>query len=127
MIYQTFQIEDWNIELYIEPENINIQELLEVMQDFGCNYESVRLTYENIKKNKYNKGFTYSKLFQSLMFIGPTTSKEQLINTIAHESRHLQQHIANIYNMNQNGEQVCYLTGEIVSIIYKICKNYDLL
>lgn len=55
------------------------------------------------------------------MVIGKQDSKSQLINTIAHESRHLQQHIADADGLDESGEEVCYLIGAINQIIFDYC------
>lgn len=81
-----------------------------------------------MKKQTHNVGFTYSNLSnrQSVIVIGKHDTKSQLINTIAHESRHLQQHIADVYDIKADGEQVCYLIGAINQIIFDYCNSLNL-
>ena len=76
-----------------------------------------------------NVGFTYTNTLkqESIIQISKWTNKSQLINTISHESRHLQQHISNYYNINENSEHVCYLLAYIIQKIYEICVANNLL
>lgn len=85
--------------------------------------------FRDIEFIRYNIGFTYTNSIkkQSLIIIGLQDNESQLINTIAHEARHLQQHIANVENLDENSETVCYLIGYIVQKIYEQCKICELL
>lgn len=85
--------------------------------------------FRDIEFIRYNIGYTYTNLNnkESLILIGLQDDDSQLINTIAHEARHLQQHIANTEKLDENSESVCYLIGYIVQQIYKQCKNCELL
>lgn len=76
-----------------------------------------------------NSGFTYtnSNKHESTIVINKYSNIYQLINIIAHESRHLQQHIANYYQVDQNSEDVCYLLAYIVQKIYIICIDNNIL
>ena len=57
------------------------------------------------------------------MIIGKTTSKKEFINTIVHEANHLQSHIATVYNLDEKGEEVCYLIGTIVETMYNVFRK----
>lgn len=126
MIIKNIKILDWNVKILIITGQYNINFILNELQNIGCKQECVKQAVETIIEGKHNIGFTYSnsRRKKSLIIIGLQDSTSQLINTIAHESRHLQQHIANSKNLDQNSEDVCYLLGEIVQKIYTICSNY---
>lgn len=116
----------WNVYLYV-VENINLEYIFTKLQELGCKSECIKEAVSTLYSQ--NVGFTYSNLQSknSIIIIGRQDNIFQLINTIAHESRHLQQHIANYYNLNQDGELVCYLLGHIVQKIYTILYNNQLL
>lgn len=71
-------------------------------------------------------GFTQTdfKEMRSIVEISPTTSKEQLLNTIVHEAKHVQSHICRYYNVTEDSENAAYLIGYIIQKMYKGFKKY---
>lgn len=71
-------------------------------------------------------GFTQTdfKEMRSIVGISPTTSKEQLLNTIVHEAKHVQSHICRYYNVTEDSENAAYLIGYIIQKMYKGFKKY---
>jgi hypothetical protein len=72
-----------------------------------------------------NSGFTvtdYSKRL-SVVAIGLTDSKAQLVNTISHEVKHVQSNICEYYEVPEDGEQAAYLIGYLVMRMYRCFKN----
>lgn len=65
-------------------------------------------------------GFTQTDFNKrrSIVGISKTTSKEQLLNTIVHEAKHVQSHICRYYNVDEDSEQAAYLIGYIVQKMY---------
>lgn len=129
MIEEFIEIYNWTVKIFIVNNDCNIDLILEELYLIGCNSLYASWAYENITSGNKNIGFTFSNnlLKKSIIFFGKHTSENQLINTIAHESRHLQQHISNCLNLDANGEEVCYLLGEIVQKIYEKFKQNCLL
>ena len=122
MIGASFNIEDWKVILFIAKDSYNIDKIIDELVRLECPTQYIKEAYLDMTEVIYNTGFTYSNysLRKSVMVIGIQNSDEQAINTIAHESRHLQQHIANYKGLDQNSEDVCYLIGNIVQIITTI-------
>lgn len=119
----------WVVHVYIAVTDYNIETIIGDLLGLGCNAAQAFDVYNSLYKKQKDIGFTYSSYFlkKSVVLIGLHSSKDELINTITHESRHLQQHIANYYNLDENGETVCYLIGYIVQIIYNKCIKFQLL
>lgn len=71
-------------------------------------------------------GFTQTdfKERRSIVGISPTTSKEQLLNTIVHEAKHVQSHICRYYNVAEDSENAAYLIGYIIQKMYDGFKKY---
>lgn len=69
-------------------------------------------------------GFTQTDFNKrrSIVGISKTTSKEQLINTIVHEAKHVQSHICRYYNVSEGSEAAAYLIGYITQQMYKVFK-----
>ena len=80
----------------------------------------------NVSLGQYNAGFTHTDFNKrlSIVAIGQTTSKQQFMNTIAHEVKHLQSHICSYYNVPEDGEQAAYLTGYLMEQMYNKFKEY---
>lgn len=119
----------WVVHVYIAVTDYNTETIIGDLLGLGCDTAQAFDVYNSLYKKQKDIGFTYSSYFlkKSVVLIGLQSSKDELINTITHESRHLQQHIANYYNLDENGETVCYLIGYIVQIIYNKCIKFQLL
>lgn len=72
-----------------------------------------------------NRGFTHTdfKKRRSVVGIGITNTKQQFINTIVHEAKHVQSHICEYYDINEDGEDAAYLIGYIVQQMYNKFKD----
>lgn len=127
MIQQQFYIKKYSWEVVVlydvGPNNVkHIKELLsEICDDYGTIQDGVKY----IRKGDYNSGFIYTNYDRkaSVIVIGRTTSKQEFFNTIVHEANHLQSHIATKYNIDEKGEEVSYLIGDIVQKMYKVFKH----
>lgn len=87
-------------------------------------YWTVTICY-NADLGELNSGFTatdYSKRL-SVVGIGLTTSKSELINTIVHEAKHVQSNICKYYNVPEDGEIAAYLIGYLTMNMYKCFKD----
>ena len=63
------------------------------------------------------------------MVIGKTSSSEEFSDSLMHELRHLEDHIATAYKMPVGGEEIAYLAGYIGKKLSKdiqmfICSCY---
>ena len=96
-----------------------------IRQDIDINgYWKVIVVYDAYLGQK-NTGFTYTDFNKrkSIVGISDTTSQEQFFNTLTHEVKHLQSHICNYYNVDEDSEEAAYLTGYIVQQMHKVFKN----
>lgn len=75
---------------------------------------------------QYNAGFTHTDYKKKLTIIGigKVTSKEEFLNTIAHEAKHAQSHICQYYNIDEDSEDAAYLMGYIIMKMYETFKLY---
>lgn len=127
--YDFFLIDKWKVKIFIINDECDINYILYELRNVQCNANCISQFIDTINEKSLNTGFTVSNKFlmQSVIIFGQHDSKSELINTIAHESRHLQQHIANVFHLNENSEDVCYLLGEIVQKIYIIFNKNHLI
>jgi hypothetical protein len=91
MISENFNIQSWEVEIIFLKEDFDLTTILEKVYVLGCKYNCLQEIVETLGKSILNKGFTFSNLLKkkSLIIIGFHTELPKLINTIAHESRHL--------------------------------------
>jgi hypothetical protein len=87
-------------------------------------YWKITIIY-NAHLGHLDTGFAYSNLNKkhSIVGISPTSSKEQFLNTIVHEAKHVQSHICKYYNILETSEEAAYLIGFIVQKMYKVFKS----
>ena len=87
-------------------------------------YWTIKVCY-GADLGEVNSGFTatdYSKRL-SVVVIGLTDSKAQLMNTISHEVKHVQSNICEYYNVTEDSEDAAYLTGYITMRMYQVFRN----
>lgn len=95
-------------------------------QDIDVNgYWKIIILYD-VWLGKYNTGFTHTDFTKrrSIVAISPTTSKEQFLNTVAHEIKHLQSHICRYYNVDEDSEEAAYLIGYVAQKMHKYLIEY---
>lgn len=88
-------------------------------------YWTIIIVYD-IYLGEKNSGFTHTNFNKrlSIVGIGKADSKKQFLNTIVHEAKHIQSHICNYYDVDEDSEDAAYLIGYIVMKMYECFKNY---
>lgn len=88
-------------------------------------YWTIYIIY-NINLWDKDTGFTRTNMRNrtSVVVIGKADSKEEFLNTIIHEAKHVQSHICEYYNVPEDGEQAAYLIGYIVMKMFRAFKHY---
>lgn len=94
---------------------------MEALNDIHCPPDKLQASYENLVSCKLDTGVTYSNydLRESVMVISRTSSYYEFSNSLKHETRHLEDHIAIANNMQMGGEEVAYLSGYIGKVLAK--------
>ena len=127
MIKQHFYLKKYHWEVVVlynvTPTDVDyIKNLLsEICDDYGTIQDGVKY----IRQGDLNSGFIYTNYDRkaSIIVIGQASSKQEFLNTIAHEANHLQSHIATKYNLDEKGEEVSYLMGDIIQAMYRTFKK----
>ena len=95
---------------------------------FGWNviWMKLKKAEKVLKTGGYNVGLTYSSFEHrcSIVVIGLTTSADEFQNTFDHEKGHLAAHIKDACNLDAEGEEYQYLTGEVGQKMFKIAKRF---
>ena len=81
-------------------------------------YWDVTVFY-NVRTPNLNQGFTYSSMERrkSIVVIGLASSREQFLNTVVHEAKHVQSAVCAYYGIKEDSEDAAYLIGYIVMIM----------
>ena len=127
MIIQRFYIDnyDWQVVVLYEVGCSDTDYVIGILSQICDDKDTIETAFKNVSNGNPNTGFTYSDLSErrTLMVIGKTTSNYELISTIVHEANHLQSHIATADNIDEKGEEVCYLIGNIVKTMFEVFRK----
>lgn len=122
MIRQDVYIEryDWVVHAYFAVTTYYTQEIMDKLWELGCDTKTALTAYRNLNKGDLNTGLCYSnyRRRESVLVVAKTTTSAQFLNSMMHELCHLQSHIAKVYNLSPTGEEVAYLTGNIIMQMY---------
>lgn len=93
------------------------------------NYWSVAVCYD-VNLGEINSGFTRTDFNKqlSIVCIGIADSREEFLNTIVHEAKHVQSHICMYYDVPEDGEDAAYLIGYLIARMSEafsplLCRN----
>ena len=116
---------DWVIYAYIAVHEYYTYEILDKMRQIGADRKELGSAYRNLMDGHLDGGLTKSNpdTRETVWVTELTSSAGEFFNTIVHEIRHLQQHIANVWGLDQNSEEVCYLCGDIAYRLFPYCKK----
>lgn len=103
-----------------------MDEILEELKLINCSASELKKAEKVLKTGGYNVGLTYSSFEHrcSIVVIGLTTSADEFQNTFDHEKGHLTTHIKDACNLDAEGEEYQYLTGEVGQKMFKIAKRF---
>lgn len=112
---------DWQVYIFYRVTCYYTDEIIGLLKSIGCPEYKAREAYDNLMSCKLDTGVTYSnfRLRKSVMVISKTSSPEEFSNSIKHECRHLEDHIATAFRMPLGGEEVAYLAGYLGAKLYK--------
>ncbi len=125
MIRQRFTLPgygDWLVWAYYSVGHYYTDEIMAHLVEAGCRGENLEDAYRNLSSGHLNTGLTYSNLdtHETVMVIARTSSAEEFVNSLDHERKHLEAHIAQALGLNPYGEKICYLSGEIGQKTFRV-------
>ena len=117
MIYRELNIPqyNWLVHVFYHVTCYWTDEIMDCLKNIGCPPQKLKESYRNLKACKLNTGLTYSNyhLRESVMVIGKTSSPDEFSDSLMHELRHLEDHIAVACKIPTGGEEIAYLAGYI--------------
>lgn len=122
MIQHIFNIPryKWTVLACYDVRETDEGKILDILQAAKCPLYQLKEIVNNIEDGMEDNGFTYSNLKEkiSVVAIGYGSSNEEIMNTLAHEARHVEQHISDVYEIDTHEEERYYLIGKLMKTMY---------
>lgn len=110
---------DWCITIYYTVDECQKKEIIDKLNELGCNEDTLKSIINNLEKSKVDTGFTYSNYERqcSIMVVHKASSIGEFINTFEHEKNHLEMHICEALDINPYSEKVAHMSGDLAQLI----------
>ena len=97
----------------------------QAIRDMRSTGKYLRDAQANLWAGKLDSGLTYSNMerHETVMVIAKASEGAEYWNSIDHEKNHLLQHIALTYEIDPYGEEISYISGELIRDIYRMAKG----
>jgi hypothetical protein len=125
MTHRTIHIRGWRVDVFIDGREggNGLDDMLDTLEAMGAPFNILARCDEMVVGGVPNQAFTYSNGRRTCIYIGWTTSGEEFLNSMIHEIRHLVDHIAAFYGLDNN-EAVGYLSGDAALLLAEdICEH----
>lgn len=115
----------WNIEVFLPISKCNVQEIIQSLVSIGIDKENLSTAYSNLSSGRVNNGITFTNPFyrEAVVVIAMSMNQQEYFNLICHELHHLSVHIALASGYDLEGEEVCYINGDIAGMLYPTIKH----
>lgn len=128
MLRQTIHLSewDWTIYAYYSVGHYYTDEIMDRLVTLGCRDRKLQRAYSNLSSGTVDTGLTYSNLLnrETVMVVGYASSGAELFNSLVHEMRHVEEHIARASHIEPYGEPVAYLCGDLARQMYACIGHY---
>lgn len=125
MIHRIIKMDGyWTVDFYADVDYEYYDDIEVSLYKIECPIKEIDNIYNNINNLK-DSGVTYTnpRYRTSVVCINKTTTKYELIDTIAHEADHVQDAICDYYKIPLDSEDAAYLIGYLVKCFYKACSK----
>lgn len=127
MIVQDIYIKeyDWLLHAFFAVDEYYTNDIMERLWDMGCDSEHASRAYDNLTSGELNSGLCYSNYDrrETVLVIALTSSAAEFLNSLLHELVHFQSHVQYALSLDKKGEEVAYLVGDVVSLMYPKIKH----
>ncbi len=127
MICSSFSLKkyDWQVYSFFAVTHYDVEAIMEALWNVGCDGHNAKRAFNNLSSGSINNGLTYSNpnSRQSVIVIGLSSDASEFCNSFVHEISHLCRHISRHIGMDPNGEEVCYLSGNIAQEMFRACHH----
>lgn len=112
---------NWHVKFFLAVSAYYTDEIIHELENIECEPKNLKKAYTNLSSGHINTGLTYTNpyLHESVMVIGIASCGEQFVNSLVHESKHLEAHIGKALGLDPYSEDTAYLAGEIAQKMYR--------
>lgn len=91
----------------------------------GIDKNNLSTAYDNLSSGRVNNGITFTNPFlrEAVVVVAMSMNQQEYFNLICHELHHLSVHIAMDSGYDLEGEEVCYINGDIAGMLYPTIKH----
>lgn len=116
----------WHITAFYPVTCYHVKEIMAALYAIDCNPADLRKAYRNLSSGQLNNGLTFSNypLRETVTVFSKADGPAHYFNTIVHELHHLSVHIAKANRFDLEGEEVCYINGDIAQAMHPVCKQF---
>lgn len=116
----------WRVRVYYAVTGYYVNEIMADLRGIGCHGDDLISAYRQLRDCSLDTGLTYTNGARrsSVMVIAKTSSAEEFNNSLQHEQRHLERHIANYLDIDPNSEDAAYLAGDIAAAMFSHAKHF---
>ena len=113
-MHRTLYIGSWAVDFLFGEEGYDRKEVMEYLYDCGASDYALRQAENLMVLCDKNCGFTFAnpELHQAVVFIGPTSSGAEFVDTLTHEIHHLAVAIAAELGIDLESETPAYIAGD---------------
>lgn len=114
----------WSILVYYNADYHDSFELEDSLKQIEASQKEIDKALDVL--NDYNTGFTFSneEKKMSIVCISKAENEQQFLDTAVHEIKHVQSHICEYYDIDEDSEEAAYLIGYIARRMYRVIKMF---
>lgn len=121
---------DWCVTIYYTIDDDQKSEVIENLEEMGCDRRTLESIKSNLEKAALDTGFTYSNFekHKSILVVHKASSIGEFLNTFEHEKNHLEMHICEALDINPYSEEAAHFSGDLSQRILKeaLCSIVEL-
>lgn len=115
-----FKQYDWCVFIYYNVGRRDFAELADSLYQMQCPKKDIKKAISVLKHKNTGFTFTNNEYRASVVCIGKATDVGQFIDTLTHEVKHLQSHICQYYDIEEDTETAAYMMGHLVHKMYQM-------
>uniref|UniRef100_UPI0040283E1D hypothetical protein n=1 Tax=Prevotella sp. TaxID=59823 RepID=UPI0040283E1D len=114
----------WSVMCFIGYTADDTDEICYALEVIGCNGHALESASKHLSLASEERGLTYSNVGtrESVVAVGASDNKGNLVNTIGHELLHVVAHICDNDNITMQSEEPCYIMGELCEQLFNSIK-----
>lgn len=115
----------WRCYAYYIVTKPNADEIIDTLEQIGCNGDDLEQAYKNLKSGRCDTGLTYtnSRSRETVIVFAKTSNAKQFQQSYQHEIGHMKDHIAQTFGISPHGEELQYIGDDIVSETWDVAKT----